>query len=477
MSTVRSPWSALAALCLGFFIILVDMTIVAVANPAIMLDLHADMNEVVWVSSAYLLAYAVPLLITGRLGDRFGPKQLYLGGLAIFTAASLWCGLAGSIGVLITARVVQGAGAALMAPQTMAIIGRIFPPDKRGAAMGTWGAVGGVASLVGPLLGGVLINHGGWQWIFYVNVPIGVLAFGFGVRLVPTLPTNSHHFDLPGVALVALGTSALVFGIQQGNSYHWSASVQLCIVGGLVVLGVFLWYQSRIGTEPLVPLGLFRDRNFALGNMVTFALGAAMTAQIVPTYFYLQVVRGLSPTGSALVIAPMAVVSAILSPLVGRLSDKAPPRYLPTFGCALFLLSMVWFIGLMTRNGSVLPILVVSALCGIASACIWAPLTATTLRNLPLQQLGAASGIYNNNRQVGSVLGSAGIGGLVAARMSAHALPVDTSADGGSVGKLPDSVRAGYASALAESLYLTVGFLVLSVVVALFLTNSTKGRL
>ncbi len=195
--TYARPWPALWALCLGFFMILVDTTIVAVANPAILEAFSADINSVVWVTSAYLLAYAVPLLITGRLGDRYGPKKLYLTGLALFTAASLWCGLSGSIEMLILARVFQGFGAAMMTPQTMAVITRTFPPDKRGTAMGLWGATAGVATLVGPLAGGVLVDGLGWEWIFIVNVPVGVIAFLAAMRYVPTLETHPHKFDIP----------------------------------------------------------------------------------------------------------------------------------------------------------------------------------------------------------------------------------------------------------------------------------------
>src|SRR4051795_6852572 len=169
-SDVR-PWPALFALCLGFFMILVDTTIVTVATPAIISDLHADVNSVVWVTSAYLLAYAVPVLITGRLGDRYGPKNLYMLGLTVFTLSSLACGLTGTIEGLIVARVFQGLGAAMITPQTMAIITRIFPSERRGQAMALWGATAGVATLVGPILGGVLVDALGWEWIFFINVP------------------------------------------------------------------------------------------------------------------------------------------------------------------------------------------------------------------------------------------------------------------------------------------------------------------
>src|ERR1700749_1496695 len=187
-----NPWSALWAMMVGFFMILLDSTIVAVANPSIMNKLGTGYDTVIWVTSAYLLAYAVPLLVAGRLGDRFGPKNLYLLGLAIFTAASLWCGLSGTIGMLIAARGVQGIGAGVPTPQTLSVITRIFPPERRGMAMSVWGATAGVATLVGPLAGGVLVDGLGWKWIFFINVPIGLAGLALAFLLVPVLPTQTH---------------------------------------------------------------------------------------------------------------------------------------------------------------------------------------------------------------------------------------------------------------------------------------------
>ena len=191
MNTVETrPWGALWAMLLGYFMTLIDWTAVSVANPSLMAALHTDYEAVIWVTSAYLLGFAVPLLVAGRLGDRFGPKNLYLIGLAIFTAASLWCGISGSIEVLVVARVVQGLGAALLTPQILAMITRIFPPERRGVPTSVRGAAVGVATLAGPLVGGVLIDELNWQWIFFINVPIGIIAFGLGVWLLPVLPTS-----------------------------------------------------------------------------------------------------------------------------------------------------------------------------------------------------------------------------------------------------------------------------------------------
>ena len=325
--TEKKPWPALWALVVGFFMILVDSTIVSVATPTIAEKLNADINSVIWVTSAYLLAYAVPLLITGRLGDRFGPKVLYQVGLVVFTLASLWCGFAGSIEMLIVARVVQGLGAAMMTPQTMSVITRIFPPQNRGAAMGLWGAVAGVASLVGPIVGGLLVDGFGWEWIFFVNVPVGVVAFVLAQRFVPSFERHGHRFDYLGIVLSAVGLFLLVFGIQEGETYDWGVitgpiSVWSLIITGIVVLVAFVVWQGVQKGEPLLPLGLFKDRNFTLANVAITAVGVAISSFALPIMLWAQDVLRFSPTQAALLLVPQAVISAGLAPLVGKNSTS-----------------------------------------------------------------------------------------------------------------------------------------------------------
>ncbi|BCK53504.1 DHA2 family efflux MFS transporter permease subunit [Nocardia wallacei] len=465
MTTQRNPWPALYALVVGFFMILLDMTIVAVANPAIMIDLHTDITKVIWVTSAYLLTYAVPLLVTGRLGDRYGPKNIYLIGLAVFTAASLWCAVSTSVEMLIAARAVQGLGAALMTPQTMAVITRTFPPDKRGAAMGLWGGVAGLATLVGPILGGVLVDWQGWNWIFYINVPIGIIAFALAVWLVPSLDTHEHKFDLVGVVLSGAGMFLLVFGIQEGNAHDWNAWIWTMIVAGLVVLGLFVVNQARNKGEPLVPMSLFRDRNFALSSVAIAAMGAAVTALMVPSYFYLEAVREFSPTRSALVFAPMAIVTGFTAPFIGKVSDRMPPRILPTIGFALFAASVFGFAALMKPDSSIPLFLVVAAVAGLSNSCIWAPLASTATRNLPVHQAGAGAGVYNTTRQVGSVLGSAAISALVSARMTAQGLGDAPAAEGAgsAMGKLPEFILDKFSTALGQSMILPACILLIGV--------------
>jgi EmrB/QacA subfamily drug resistance transporter len=475
MSTRHNPWLALYALVVGFFMILLDMTIVAVANPTIMHDLHTDMTKVIWVTSAYLLTYALPLLVTGRLGDRFGPKNIYLIGLVVFTLASLWCGLSGTIETLIAARAVQGLGAALITPQTMAVITRTFPPDKRGAAMGLWGGVAGLATLVGPILGGVLVDWQGWNWIFYINVPVGVVAFVLALRLVPTLPTHEHRFDFVGGALSAIGMFLLVFGIQEGNAHNWDAWIWGAIIAGVVVLGLFVINQARNTSEPLVPMTLFRDSNFALSNVAIAAMGAAITVMMVPTYFYLEAVREYSPTKSALIFAPMAIVTGFTAPLIGRISDRMPPRIVPTIGFVLFAASIFGFATLMKPDSSMPVFIVVGAVAGLSNSCIWAPLASTAIRDLPVQQAGAGAGVYNTNRQIGSVLGSATISALITNRLAAQHLGGGKFSEGASVSKLPSFIVHPFSTALSQSMYLPAAILLIGVVAsALFVRGKSR---
>ncbi len=455
--------------------ILVDTTIVSVANPAIKAALDPasnDLDNVVWVTSAYLLAYAVPLLITGRLGDRFGPKRLYLAGLAVFTLASLACGLSSSLGLLIAGRAVQGLGAAFMTPQTMAVITRIFPPQNRGAAMGLWGATAGTATLVGPLVGGLLVGALGWEWIFFVNIPVGIIGFVAAWIFVPRLETHPHRFDVLGVMLSALSVFLIVFGLQEGERYRWGAiwgpiSVWGLIVAGILLLGVFLVQQARTRREPLVPLDLFRDRNFTAATIAITAVGFTVTSMSLPLMFALQAARGLAPAQAALLTVPMALVSGVLAPFAGRLVDGLDPRFvlvpcLLCVSCALF-----WYSTLLTTNAPIGLFLLPSALMGIGNAGMWGPLSTTATRRLPPRQAGAGSSIYNTTRTIGSVVGSAAIAALMQARIEAN-LPDDADAAiSGTV--LPDSLAEGFARAMSESILLPATAILLALAASLFI--------
>jgi EmrB/QacA subfamily drug resistance transporter len=482
----RQAWTALWALVIGFFMILVDSTIVSTAMPAIMRGLDTGINGVIWVNSSYLLAYAVPLLIAGRLGDRFGPKNMYLLGLVVFTGSSLWCGLSPSIETLIGARVVQGLGAALMTPQTMTFITRMFPARRRGAAMGVWGAAAGVATLAGPILGGIFVDTLGWEWIFFVNVPVGVIAFYRVWRKVPQLELHSHRFDLLGVALSAIAMFLIVFGIQEGNTYHWGPilgplTVWHLIAGGALVLVLFILWQRINRGEPLVPLGLFRNANFSLANVAITAMGVAITAMSFPMILYLQSVRGLSPTLSALMIAPMAVVAGVLAPFAGRMTNKVDPKLLAVPGFLLFGGGIVAY-GLLLAPGTAYWVLLLPpVVMGIGSAAIWPAVSLTATRDLGQADAGAGSGVYNTTRQVGAVLGSALIAFLmesriaVESRLAVAAIPnppgsaTVASAGEGTMGQvIPDFLHGAFSTALGQSLLLPGLVAIGAAVVCLF---------
>lgn len=451
--------------------ILVDSTIVTVATPAIVESLHADVNSVVWVTSAYLLAYAVPILITGRLGDQFGQRRLYLAGLTIFTLASLWCGLTGTIEMLILARAVQGFGASMMTPQTMAIITRIFPADRRGRAMSLWGATAGVATLVGPILGGILVDSLGWEWIFFINLPVGILGLVLAIRLVPHLSTHRHKLDWLGVVLSGTGLFCLVFGIQEGHQYDWGTISGPISVWGLIILGLllitaFLIWQWRNQNEPLLPLSLFKDRNFSLANIGISTMSLAITALGFPFMLYAQLVRGMSPTEASLLFAPMALASIVLANPVGKWTDRYHPRLLAGFGYAAVAVAFFWQTQVMTADVEIWKLVLPLILLGIGSAFVWAPTSTTANRNLPLKQAGAGAGVYNANRQVGAVIGSAAVAVLMDSRLSAAGIKF-TPNEGGQVSQLPSQILEPFSQAMSEAMLLCSGVMVIGLIAVL----------
>jgi len=481
VGTADNPWRALWAMMVGFFMILVDATIVAVANPSIMDKLGAGYDAVIWVTSAYLLAYAVPLLVAGRLGDRYGPKNLYLLGLTVFTAASLWCGLSGSIETLVAARVVQGIGAALLTPQTLSTITRIFPADRRGVAMSVWGATAGVATLVGPLAGGVLVDSLGWQWIFIVNVPVGIVGLGLAVWLIPALPTQKHRFDVLGVLLSGLAMFLIVFALQEGQAHDWAPWIWGTIAAGVGFMAAFLCWQSVNRNEPLIPLGIFRDRDFSMSTLGVATIGFVVTAMILPVMFYAQAVCGLSPTRAALLTAPMAIATGVLAPFVGKIIDRSHPRPVIGFGFSVLAISLTWLSVEMTPATPIWRLVLPLTAMGIASAFIWSPLAATATRNLPLQQAGAGSGVYNATRQVGSVLGSAGMAAFMTSRIGAELPPMPAGAmqgegGGGSVVALPAFLHEPFAAAMSQALLLPAFIALFGVIGALFMLGFPTVR-
>jgi EmrB/QacA subfamily drug resistance transporter len=437
--SARNPWIAFAALCACFFMVMLDSTIVTVTIPSMLAGLGANLNQIIWVNSVYLLANTVPLLLTGRLGDRFGPKRVLLVGLVIFTGASLWCGLARSPGELIAARAVQGLGAAAMTPQTLAFISRLFPPDRRRTPITIWGAVAGVAIITGPVLGGLLVQRLDWRWIFLLNVPLGVASLAIAVLFLPDwMPRMRARFDVTGAVLASAGLFAVVFGLQNGQHYHWGAvfgpvTVLHLIGGGIALLVAFVVWQRRASTEPLVPPSLFAGGTFANANLTHAALGFATTGMFLPLVIYLQTVLGLTALECSLLTAPMAVAAALAAAVAGRAWKGLGARHFVMFG--LGTLAVGTIVLAVQAEPDTAPLVLVPGLivAGLGIGCVYSPLTNTAMAGVSGELVGAASGVFNTARQVGGVLGSAASGVLlqlgiavavpVAAREHAQRLP------------------------------------------------------
>ncbi|WP_020668171.1 DHA2 family efflux MFS transporter permease subunit [Amycolatopsis nigrescens] len=454
MNTKRvNPWAALGALCLGLFMILLDTTIVSVAIPAMLTGLDAGLNAVVWVTSVYLLTFAVPMLLSSRLGDRFGPRQVFLAGLVVFTGASLWCGLSGTAEMLIAARAAQGLGAAMMTPQTLAFISHLFGPAQRGAAMGMWGGIAGLATITGPLLGGVLVDHLGWEWIFFVNVPIGLVAIVLTLALVPNWqPRHAHSFDLFGILLSAAGLFCLVFGVQNGQQYDWgvvtgSVTVFEIIGAGVLLLAGFVLWQRFNRKEPLLPLRVFANHNFTAGTISSAVVGFALIAMNLPLMLYLQAVLGLSPTETGLLMLPMSLLSAGVAPFAGLLSDRTNPKYLLMAG----LVALAAGLGVLAAQAqtTTAPLAFVPAMLviGLGVGCIFSPMGTVTMGSVSPELTGTASGIYNTARQIGGVFGSAVTGVLMQARVTAS-----TTAEARHAAEsLPPEYRTGFLEGIRDA--------------------------
>ena len=493
------PWPAMWSLVIGFFMIMIDTTVVTVALPDMQVQLSASLSAVIWVTSAYLLAYAVPLLISGRLGDRFGQKNMYMLGMAVFTLASLWCGLSPNVETLIAARVMQGLGASLMTPQTMSIITLMFPPNQRGVAMSVWGAVAGIASLIGPILGGVLVDGPGWAWIFFINIPVGVVGLFLAWRFVPTFSHKQHSFDWLGVVLSAIGLFLLVFGIQEGSTYSWGTitdslwgtgipvSVWGLIITGAIIFALFILWQAVNKNEPLIPLSLFRDRNFSVGNIAIAAMGGAVITMAFPITIYFQQVRGMSPTQAALMTIPLAVISGALSPYVGKMMAKHDPKWYAAGGFLCLVIGYAWLRVLMVPESSIVMLLLPFAVLGVGNALIWGPLAVNTTRNLAPRVTGAGSGVYNETRQIASVLGSAAIATVMSSAITDQvakaiaALPAPARAAAGGAdasslghegasmaGALPEFLHAPFSAAMSDSLMLPLVLSAVGVLACLF---------
>ncbi|MFC5213753.1 DHA2 family efflux MFS transporter permease subunit [Streptomyces coerulescens] len=449
----QRPWLVLAVMCAGFFMALLDGSIVNIAVPTLINGLDASYDQVLWIIDGYLLVFSVLLITTGRLGDIHGYRRLFLIGITLFTVASALCGLAGTPGLLLAARVLQGLGAALLFPQVISSILTIFPPRLRGRAFGLFGAIVGLAPVVGPIAGGFLLAHLSWRWIFLINVPIGIVTALLAVRYVPVMrPGRGTSLDLTGVALATAGLTGIVFGLIEGERYDWATvtgpiGIPSVIVAGAALLVLFVLWQHRRGNDSLMPLALFDARNFSVGNGVGFVFQLGMIAIAFVLVLYLQTARGYSALETAAVMLPGAILTAVGSAYAGRLSDRFGGKYVLMAGLALLALGLLVLVASTDAHSDARGLLPGLIIIGIAGGATFAPLQQATMDGVNPRLAGAASGVSNTTRQIGGVLGTAVLGALLSARINAD-LPGEARER---AGRLPSELREGFLAAADDA--------------------------
>ena len=449
-----NPWAVLLVVSLGFFMTLLDLTIVNIAIPSLITKLHASLDDVLWVINAYALVLAVLVITAGRLGDLIGPRIMFMGGVGVFTAASAACGLAASPGWLIGFRAVQGLGAAMLMPQTLTIITNTFPPERRGAAFGVWGAVAGVATVAGPTLGGLLVTAFDWRWIFFVNLPIGLFVLLVTPLIIPDVrPGRRHRIDIPGVLLASAALLAICYGLVEGQKYDWGTiagfvSIPLVLGLGVVLLLAFLLVQKLTqDKEPLVPFALFRDRNYSVVNWISGVLAIGMMGIFIPLTIYLQSVLGFSALKAGLTMAPASLLSMFVAPVAGRMTDKIGGKFILMSGLILFGVGMGWIALIAQPDSSWLIFLAPLIVAGFGMGCIFAPMVTVGMRNIDPRMAGAASGVLNTVRQVGLVIGTAAVGALLQNRLvSAMMAQASTRS-----AALPPQVRSRFVAEIESS--------------------------
>jgi EmrB/QacA subfamily drug resistance transporter len=415
-------WWTLGAVAFGLFMIMLDNTIVNVALPSIQRDLGIGVSELEWVVNGYALTFAVLMLTGGKLADLLGRRLIFIVGLAVFTLSSLACGLANGPEVLIGARIVQGVGAALMNPATLSIITATFPPRQRGMAIGIWAGVSALALAIGPLVGGVVTEQIDWSWIFYINVPIGILAIVVARLVIPESRDTSHEqrLDLPGLLTSAIGLFALTYALIEANTYGWtSARILSLFAVALVGLAAFVVLELR-QRLPMLDLSLFKNSTFAGANATMMLVALAMFGVFFFVSLYMQNILGYSATEAGASFLPMTILIILVAPVAGRLSDRVGSRWLMGTGLTLVGGSLLIFSRLDLSSGfwNLFPGLIVG---GLGMALSMAPTTAAAMGSVAVDKAGVGSAVLNSMRQVGGSLGIAIMGAIVASHLDVPA--------------------------------------------------------
>jgi EmrB/QacA subfamily drug resistance transporter len=422
VSELNRKWWTLGAVAFGLFMVMLDNTIVTVALPTIRRELRIGVSELEWIVTAYTLTFAAFILIGGKLADLLGRRLMFNVGLAIFAISSLLCGLAGSINLLIGARAIQGVGAAIMIPSTLSIVTATFPPRQRGTAIGVWAGTAGMALAIGPLLGGILTQQLSWHWIFFVNVPVGVLAIVVSRVVIIESRDTSHEqgLDLPGLLSSGLSLFALTYALIEGDNRGWTSPL---IIGLFVLSGVLMFVFIVLELHqrlPMLELSLFKIGNFVGSVLVALLVSLAMFGVFFFMSLYIQNIIGYSPTRAGASFLPMTALIILVAPFAGRFSDRIGSRWLMAAGMTLVAISLYLFsrVGMHTTYPQLLPAMIIG---GIGMPMAMSPTTAAAMATVPVDKAGVGAGVLNSFRQVGGSLGIALLGAIMASQSSSFA--------------------------------------------------------
>jgi len=407
MSPRTSTIWTFAITSVALFMTTLDNLVVTTALPVIRKDLDASLSGLEWTVNAYTLTFAVLLLTGAALGDRFGRRRLFTIGLAIFTLASAAAALAPSIEVLIAARALQGLGGAIVTPLTLTILSAAVPAERRGLVLGAWGGISGLAVAIGPLVGGAVVQGISWQWIFWLNVPIGLALIPLAALRLRESRGPNDALDLPGVGLASAGLLGIVWGLVRGNSVGWgSLEIVSSLSAGLLVLALFVLWELR-AAQPMLPLRFFRNRTFAAANLASLLMFFGMFGSIFLLAQFFQTVQGYSPLDAGLRILPWTAMPIFVAPLAGALSDRIGGRPLMVTGLALQAIGLAWIGFVTTPTGAYSHVVAPFVLSGIGMALYFAPVANVVLSSVKPEEEGQASGANNAIRELGGVFGVA----------------------------------------------------------------------
>jgi EmrB/QacA subfamily drug resistance transporter len=402
----RTIWT-FAITSIALFMVTLDNLVVSTALPVIRRDLHATIQGLEWTVNAYTLTFAVLLLTGAALGDRFGRKRMFVIGLVIFTGASAAAALAPSMNLLIAARAVQGMGAAIVMPLTLTILSNAVPVERRGVALGAWGGISGLAVAMGPLVGGAVVEGLSWQWIFWINVPIGLLTIPFALSRLGESRGPDRALDLPGLGLVSAGLLGVVWALVRGNSLGWtSPQIAGAFLGGLAVLGAFVLWELR-AESPMLPMRFFRNRTFAAANAASMFMFFGMFGSIFLLAQFLQTVQGYSPLQAGLRILPWTMAPIFIAPIAGAYSDRIGGRPLMAVGLSLQAIGLAWLAAVSTPTVPYADLVVPFIISGVGMALFFAPVANVVLGSVRREEEGKASGANNAIRELGGVFGVA----------------------------------------------------------------------